>query len=482
MIHTFSNKVCLVILAMAGMAVSSPAESEASVLLRGLSPGEEEVAEMRELVIKLGADDFLVREAATAKLDACPIIPRNVIEEGLKTGDPEVRSRLEKIMSTGKSQRAGAALDRAMDLIATTKEKGQLAGILMALDNGTPCGNPGIAERAAIATSTPEDRERIESMAAHADLLRRRMAAASCEVLGDDAIPTAARLAKDPHPPVRLRAAITLGNLGEISGARTLAGLLDSDSTIERMRACAALRGLTGQNFGLTPLGDAESRREPIAKWKAWLESKNAALVARAGEPSWRKLFNGRNLTGWSAFAAGKRVAGKQEAWEVRDGILRCLGNGPRGDLRTDEAFDNYILLVSYRAGAVSVDSGIGLMLTPANEKPIKGRNDGGSYLEVQLLPKHTGDLYVIGGFEAKAGGKKIAFSHKRNADPADKPGQWNELRVEVSGGAVAVSVNGTEVNNAEGGPREPGKILIRNEGSAIDFREIVVLELNKDE
>ena len=112
-------------------------------------------------------------------------------------------------------------------------------------------------------------------------------------------------------------------------------------------------------------------------------------------------------------------------------------------------------------------------MLTP-NEA-----DDDGSYLEVQLLPNRLGDLYIIGNFQAEAEGKQIRFSHRRKADAGDGVGAWHEARMEVSGGSATIFINGVEVNRATGGPKEPGKILLREEQFPFEFQEISLLDLD---
>jgi hypothetical protein len=193
----------------------------------------------------------------------------------------------------------------------------------------------------------------------------------------------------------------------------------------------------------------------------------------------WKRLFNGRDLSGWEAYRAGVAVGAERSGWRVEEGVLICPGNGP-GDLRTGAAYDQYLLVVRFRAPERMSDSGIGVMLTPGNEKPRAGWMDGGTYLEVQLLPDRSGDLYTIGDFKAQAGGAAIQFSHPRHTDADDEAGEWHEARVEVQGGSVRVFLNGTLVNEAEGGPKESGKILLREETYRFEFKEVSLLVIEE--
>ena len=99
-------------------------------------------------------------------------------------------------------------------------------------------------------------------------------------------------------------------------------------------------------------------------------------------------------------------------------------------------------------------------------------RFDGGNYLEVQLLPGRSGDLYRIGDFKAEVEGKNLAFAHRRKIEVDEPLNQWHEMRLQVLDGQVKVYLNGVLVNEASG--REgPGRIVLREERFKCEFREI---------
>ncbi|MDP7655108.1 MAG: DUF1080 domain-containing protein, partial [Roseibacillus sp.] len=119
-------------------------------------------------------------------------------------------------------------------------------------------------------------------------------------------------------------------------------------------------------------------------------------------------------------------------------------------------------------------------MMTGAKGQPAGGfRFDGGDYLEVQLLPGSSGDLYRIGNFKAKVEGRDFAFSHRRKIQVEEPLNQWHEMRLEVRGGLVKVYLNGVLVNEVSG--REgPGRILLREERFKYEFREISLLPVGE--
>src|SRR4051794_25202505 len=93
----------------------------------------------------------------------------------------------------------------------------------------------------------------------------------------------------------------------------------------------------------------------------------------RAAEPpsGLQELFNGRDLSGWQGYN------GRQEGWEVRNGLLRTSGTSKNWLLTTQE-FDDFELRLEYRLGE-GANSGVAL----------RGVREGTTIapgLEVQLL------------------------------------------------------------------------------------------------
>lgn len=446
-------------------------------LLDALLPGEAQVAEFGRLVEQLGSEKFKERKDAMESLLAAPLVPQAVLEKGLKSGEPEIVERVKEVIKQGGSAKSEAILEEALRTLEKEGTKGLLGKIAEVLESGVQLKDAGLGARVAAGTAEAGDADLLQEMAAAEDAVRREMAAAGCEVLGKEGAELLRGLLKDDQAAVKLRAAIAMTNLGEVEGARALADFLSSDKTAERMTAWRGLQDVTGKEFGYSPLDSADKRREAVTKWSEFLKGE-IALEGKVGALKSIALFNGKDLSGWTHFRGGKAVAPKDKTWQVKDGVLICPGKGP-GDLRSNAAFKDYVLVASYRASDRNADSGIGLMMTEAKvQQPPGGfRFDGGDYLEVQLLPGRSGDLYRIGNFKGKADGKDIGFSARRKKEVKEPLNQWHELRLEVRKGHVKVFVNGTLVNEADG-PEEPGKILLREERFSCEFREITLLPI----
>ena len=97
-----------------------------------------------------------------------------------------------------------------------------------------------------------------------------------------------------------------------------------------------------------------------------------AATGAEPGQAI--SLFNGKDLTGWNAVLADEK-AKAEDVWSVKDGVLSCKGE-PRGYIRTEKEFENYVLKLQWRfpAGTKGGNSGV-LLHTPRPGRSASGRS-----------------------------------------------------------------------------------------------------------
>jgi hypothetical protein len=175
----------------------------------------------------------------------------------------------------------------------------------------------------------------------------------------------------------------------------------------------------------------------------------------------WTTLFNGENLTGWQSSGS--------TAWTVRRG--RLIGKLQAGakpvDLLTGEAFDNYLLAVTFRA-EWPVRAGLWLRHTP---------NDPGARVEIF---DHDHPLAFTGSIRLP--GKGLALVNLRK-DLTDRE-SWNTLSVRVEDGRIQVWLNAEEVGALVAKGPEKGKIGIHLETgpganvTEIEVREVLVKKL----
>lgn len=87
-----------------------------------------------------------------------------------------------------------------------------------------------------------------------------------------------ARLASDPSPEVRRRAAAALGRIRGAGAGAALVTLLDDPERDVRDEAIESLFALSsGETFGYDPDADPGRQHEPIARWREWVRENPAA-------------------------------------------------------------------------------------------------------------------------------------------------------------------------------------------------------------
>ncbi|MET6998098.1 3-keto-disaccharide hydrolase [Chitinophaga defluvii] len=181
-----------------------------------------------------------------------------------------------------------------------------------------------------------------------------------------------------------------------------------------------------------------------------------APYLKRTAAPVWGKpinLFNGKDLTGWTA-------AGENQ-WEVRNGVLTSPHSG--ANLISNQKFTDFKLHVEFRYHKGS-NSGIYL----------RGRHE----VQIEDSPKeaHPSSVLFSGVYGFLAPSEIAALG----------PDQWQAYDITLVGRMVTIVANGkTVISNQEipgitGGALdsnegEPGPIYIQGDHGPIEFRKIVI-------
>ncbi len=135
-----------------------------------------------------------------------------------------------------------------------------------------------------------------------------------------------------------------------------------------------------------------------------------------------KKLFNGKNLKGWTINGT--------EKWYVENGELVCESGPDKqyGYLSTKKAYKNFFLTLQFKQEA-NGNSGVFF------RSSIEGVKISGWQVEVAPLNDHTGGIY-----ESYGRGWLI------QPMPADeqflKQGEWNELKIRVKDDEVTTWLN----------------------------------------
>lgn len=188
---------------------------------------------------------------------------------------------------------------------------------------------------------------------------------------------------------------------------------------------------------------------------------------------SWRPLFDGKGLTGWTVHQ------GKSDNWGVENGVLFTRGLD-RGWLTTDRIFSDFELRLEYRTMA-KANSGVAIRAPLEGDLTFTG-------LEIQILDD--------------AGYKKLNPAETTGSiwglvpatKPAPKPpGEWNLMHITARGREVTVELNGSKVLEADlkkyenqeaifrGVKRSRGHIGLQSHTNRVDFRDIAVRSLSED-
>ena len=214
------------------------------------------------------------------------------------------------------------------------------------------------------------------------------------------------------------------------------------------------------------------------------------ALVSCERSPETKKLFNGKDLTGWYPdVPAADENPNSEKSFIVRDSFLVSLGT-PGGHLITDSVYRDYRLEVEYRFAGEPGNCGV---LVHASTPRALYKMFPKS-LEVQMQHKHAGDFWCIveditvPNMEERRGRKdKWGISEGKNrrivnlTDDSEAPlGEWNTMVVECLADTIKVWVNKDLVNYGYDCTAVSGQIAVQAEGSEVEFRKIDLTPIKK--
>ena len=211
-----------------------------------------------------------------------------------------------------------------------------------------------------------------------------------------------------------------------------------------------------------------------------------SALFADSPPAGFTPLFNGKDLTGWHGYnphLVAKLTGEKKDAmltkmreefpqhWSVKDGEILNPGTGAYAT--TDKDYGDFELLLEYNM-APKGDSGVYLRAVP----------------QVQIWDP-TDEKSFKHGCQLGSGALWNNSPGKPGKDPlvlADKPaGEWNTLRVVMTGSRVSVWLNGKQtVDHAllenyydrKAAIPAKGPICLQTHGAAIRWRNVAVREI----
>src|SRR5258708_6247012 len=140
------------------------------------------------------------------------------------------------------------------------------------------------------------------------------------------------------------------------------------------------------------------------------------------------RLFNGRDLSGFTSWLKDTKRDDPRKVFSVEDGVIHASGDG-FGYLATDKAYRDYRLIVEYRwgkrtdGGKFVRNSGVLLHATG----PDGGANGVWmSCVECQVAQGCCGDLIVIRGKDEKNATIPVSLTSDVVLGPDRRP-RWNQ-------------------------------------------------------
>lgn len=198
-------------------------------------------------------------------------------------------------------------------------------------------------------------------------------------------------------------------------------------------------------------------------------------------------LFNGVDLTGWSADVPDKETDPTlPDSFIVKNGLLVSQGTAI-GHLLTDATYRDYRLEVEYRFSAG--EGNCGVLIHASELRALYGAFP--KSIEVQLFSGDAGDFWCIqenievpnmdarrphDPGQAYGGGEADARRILNLTDDSEKPvGEWNTIVIEARARGITVWMNGELVNDGFNCTADHGKIALQAEGAEVEFRRVEI-------
>lgn len=139
-----------------------------------------------------------------------------------------------------------------------------------------------------------------------------------------------------------------------------------------------------------------------------------------------KKIFNGKDLTGWTIHGT--------EKWYVENGELICESGPDKeyGYLSTNKNYDNFILDLNFKLEA-NGNSGVFI------RSGIEGVKISGWQVEVAPQAEKTAGIY-------ESYGRGWLIKPKSADTVAFKPVEWNHMRIRAVGDEITTWLNGRQM------------------------------------
>lgn len=184
------------------------------------------------------------------------------------------------------------------------------------------------------------------------------------------------------------------------------------------------------------------------------------------------QLFNGKDLKGW-VFQLKDPTIDPSKVFTIQNGVIHIKGD-PFGYMRTKKTYSDYNLHVEYRYPSEATNSGVFIHAQKPDTIWLR-------CIECQLQAGNAGDFVLMNGADMNERTDKSKRVVKKMTASNEKPaGEWNALEIKCLGNTIEVSVNGTLQNKGTGLNISQGSICLQSEGKDIEFRNVLLTKLKK--
>jgi len=187
----------------------------------------------------------------------------------------------------------------------------------------------------------------------------------------------------------------------------------------------------------------------------------------------WKKLFNGKDLTGWQAFG------GNIDCWKAEKGMLVTEGGEGCGWLATAEEYGDFELELEFRLPPGG-NSGVFIRAPKEGNPAFEGS-------EIQILDDYSDQYKDLKPWQFCGSVYATVAPSRRVTRPA---GEWQKYHISCVGSKVKVSLNGIQIIDADlnehldkikdhpGLKRTSGFIGLQNHGTRLEFRNLRIRPL----
>lgn len=149
-------------------------------------------------------------------------------------------------------------------------------------------------------------------------------------------------------------------------------------------------------------------------------------MSAITNNNGYKKLFNGKDLEGWTTHGT--------EKWYVENDELVCESGPDKqyGYLSTNKSYKNFILKLNFKLEA-NGNSGVFI------RSGIDGTKISGWQVEVAPPGHHTGGIY-------ESYGRGWLIQPKPEDEEILKATEWNTMQIKVKGDAITTWLNGKKI------------------------------------